>query len=286
VAYSSFADLLDAALVHGSLGRAARELECQESGETLEALDEQMATTLSVMREAVATGLAGEARSRSGLVGGDARRVSDAQKQLVGGVFSATIAAALATAEVNAAMGRIVAAPTGGASGVLPAVLLTVGAHCEATDAQLVEALFTAGAIGGVIAARATLSGAAGGCQAEIGSGAAMAAAAAVQLCGGNPKQAGQAASLALQGLLGLVCDPVGGLVEVPCVHRNGTGAAVALAGAEMALAGVEFAIPFDDVVDAASTVGRSLPPSLRETALGGLAVTRTGLELGDRARQ
>jgi len=286
VAYSSFADLLDAARVHGSLGLAARALECQESGLSPEALDERMISTLSVMREAVATGLASESRSRSGLVGGDAHLVSLSRTKLVGGVFADTIAAALATAEVNAAMGRIVAAPTGGASGVLPAVLLTVGAQCEATDVDLVGALYTAGAIGGVIAARATLSGAAGGCQAEIGSGAAMAAAAAVQLCGGTPGQAGHAAALALQGLLGLVCDPVGGLVEVPCVHRNGTGAAVALAGAQMALAGVEFALPFDDVVDAASLVGRSLPLSLRETALGGLAVTRTGLEIGRRVHE
>jgi L-serine dehydratase len=202
----------------------------------------------------------------------------------VGGACTTASAAALATGGVSASVGRIVAAPTGGASGVLPAVLLTVGARCEATDDQLVDALYAAGAVGGVIAARATLSGAAGGCQAEIGSGAAMAAAAAVQLCGGTPQQAGHAAALALQGLLGLVCDPVGGLVEVPCVHRNGTGAAVALAGAEMALAGVEFALPFDDVVDAAAHVGRSLPPTLRETAQGGLAVTPTGLKLGARA--
>jgi len=284
VAYSSFAELLDAARVHGSLGKAARALEIEESAEAPEVLDQRMAAALSVMRDAVIAGLSGEARSRSGLVGGDARLVEFSEHGPVGGAFATAIAAALATGEVNASMGRIVAAPTGGASGVLPAVLLTVGARCEATDDQLVDALYAAGAVGGVIAARATLSGAAGGCQAEIGSGAAMAAAAAVQLCGGTPQQAGHAAALALQGLLGLVCDPVGGLVEVPCVHRNGTGAAVALAGAEMALAGVQFALPFDDVVDAAAHVGRSLPPTLRETAQGGLAVTPTGLKLGARA--
>lgn len=284
MAYASFAELLDAARTHGSLGLAARTLEIEESGEAPEAIDDRMATTLVVMREAVEAGLSGSARSRSGLVGGDARLLS-LSEGLVGGIFSDALAAAVATGEVNAAMGRIVAAPTGGASGVLPSVLLAVGARREASDEALIEALYAAGAIGGVIAARATLSGAAGGCQAEVGSGAAMAAAAAVQLCGGSPEQAGHAASLALQGLLGLVCDPVGGLVEVPCVHRNATGAAVALAGAEMALAGVEFALPFDDVVDAASHVGRSLPPSLRETALGGLATTRTGTILCDRCK-
>ena len=158
-------------------------------------------------------------------------------------------------------MGRIVAAPTGGASGVLPAVLLSVGEQCEATDDQLLDALFCAAGVGGVIATRATLSGAAGGCQAEIGSAAAMAAAASVELLGGTPAQAGQAASLALQGQMGLVCDPIGGLVEVPCVFRNATGASVALAAAQMALAGVEFPIPFDEVVDAMSWSAARSPP-------------------------
>jgi L-serine dehydratase len=177
-------------------------------------------------------------------------------------------------------MGRIVAAPTGGASGVLPGVLLALADGAGADDDSLVDALFTAGAIGGVIAARASLSGASGGCQAEIGSAAAMAAAAGVELLGGTPQESGHAASLALQGLLGLVCDPVGGLVEVPCVARNATGAAVALAGIELALAGVTFPIPFDEVVDASASVGRSLPPSLRETAIGGLAGTPTAHRL------
>jgi len=162
----------------------------------------------------------------------------------------------------------------------VPGVVLAVGSQVSATDDDLIDALFVAGGIGGVIAARATLAGALGGCQAEIGSGAAMAAAAAVALCDGTAEQSGQAASLALQGLLGLVCDPVGGLVEVPCVARNATGAAVALASAEMALAGIAFPVPFDEVVDAAGHVGRSLPPSLRETALGGLAATPTAHDL------
>jgi L-serine dehydratase len=203
---------------------------------------------------------------------------------IAGDTFSQVVAAALAVAEVNAAMGRIVAAPTGGASGVLPAVLITIAEKASVPREKVALALAAAGGVGGVIAAKASLSGAASGCQAEIGSGAAMAAAAAVELLGGTPEAAGHAASLALQGQMGLVCDPVGGLVEVPCVARNATGASVALAAAQMAMAGVEFPIPFDEVAVAMGAVGKSLPPSLRETALGGLAVTPTGRRLADKA--
>ena len=286
MAHSSFDDLLGAAEHMGSLAGAALAREAEDSGTAEEDVRARMLVTLAVMRDAVATGITGTARSRSGLTGGDAARVAASGAGPVGGVFASTLAAALATGEVNAAMGRIVAAPTGGASGVLPAVVLTVGTERAASDDELVDALLAAAGIGAVIAARATLSGAVGGCQAEVGSAAAMAAGAAVQLCGGSPAQAGHAAALALQGLMGLVCDPVGGLVEVPCVYRNGTGAAVALAAAEMALAGVGFPIPLDQVIDAQAQVGRSLPPSLRETALGGLAATPAGRELGERARR
>jgi L-serine dehydratase len=280
VAYASFAELLHASELAGGIGAAALAREASESDTAPSALRERMATSVEVMRAAVAIGLAGDAHSRSGWTGGDAARVAASQRGPVGPDFSATIAAALATAEVNASMGRIVAAPTGGASGVLPAVLLSVCSKNCVSDDELVDALFAAAGIGGVIAARATLSGAVGGCQAEIGSGAAMAAAAAVQLCGGTPAQSGHAAAFALQGLMGLVCDPVGGLVEIPCVHRNATGAAVALAAIEMALAGVVFPIPLDEVIDAQALVGRSLPPSLRETAMGGLAMTPSGQRL------
>lgn len=286
MAYASFEELLAAAAEHGSLGKAALEREVAETGVTQTDCRAFMRESLGVMRDAVGVGLSGNARSRSGFVGGDASKVASSQAGPLGGTFADTIAAALATGEVNASMGRIVAAPTGGASGVLPAVVLTVGAQRGATEEQLTEALFAAAGVGGVIATRATLSGAAGGCQAEIGSGAAMAAAAAVELSGGTPEQAGHAAALALQGQMGLVCDPIGGLVEVPCVYRNATGSAVALAAAEMALAGVEFPVPFDEVVDAMGFVGRSLPPSLRETALGGLATTPAGREMAARAAE
>ena len=284
MAYASFQELLSAAeSANETLGKAALAREVYETGTEEHELRARMTQSLGVMRQAVETGLDGATRSRSGFVGGDARRVVDSDAGPIGGTFADAIAAALAVGEVNASMGRIVAAPTGGASGVLPAIVLAVGAQNGASEDALVDALFAAAGIGGVIAARATLSGAAGGCQAEIGSGSAMAAAAAVQLAGGTPAQAGHAASLALQGQMGLVCDPIGGLVEVPCVYRNATGAAVALSSAEMALAGVEFPVPFDEVVDAMGLVGKSLPPSLRETALGGLAVTPTGRKMASR---
>lgn len=280
MAYTSFADLLHAAQEHGSIAAAAVHLESLESGHSPAELRERMRETLAVMRAAVEEGRTGSPRSRSGLTGGDAARLHDAPVGPLGHEFAGALASALAVAEVNAAMGRIVAAPTGGASGVLPGVLLTLAERAGAGEDAVLDALFTAAAVGGIIAARASLSGAAGGCQAEIGSAAAMAAAAGIALLGGAPEVSGHAASLAMQGLLGLVCDPVGGLVEVPCVARNATGTAVALAAIEMALAGITFPIPFDEVVDASASVGRSLPPSLRETAIGGLAGTPTAREL------
>lgn len=276
MAHTSFAALLEAAASAGSLSSAALEREAEETGESPGSIRARMTSQLEAMRDSVARGLTGEVRSRSGLTGGDAARLASASAGPLPGAFTRALARSLAVAEVNAAMGRIVAAPTGGASGVVPGVLLTLAEEHRVPDHDLVDALLTSAAIGGVIAARASLSGAAGGCQAEIGSAAAMAAAAATEMLGGTPEQAGHAGSFALQGLLGLVCDPVGGLVEVPCVARNATGAAVALAGVEMALAGARFPIPFDEVVDAAAQVGRSIPPSLRETARGGLAVTPT----------
>lgn len=284
MAFGSFRELLASSVDAGSLSAAALAREAEESGDSPEQVLERMDAALSVMERSIELGLSGEARSRSGLVGGDAALVARSAPGLSGDGLSTAVARALAVAEVNASMGRIVAAPTGGASGVLPAVLTTIAERTGAPRERTVRALVTAAAIGGVIAARATLSGAAGGCQAEIGSAAAMAAGAAVELAGGTPEQVGHAASFALQGLLGLVCDPVGGLVEVPCVTRNATGAAVALAAVELALAGVTFPIPLDEVIDTMGHVGRSLPPSLRETARGGLAASPTGRAIGKKA--
>ena len=283
MAHTTFAALAEAARTHGSLGAAALALESDESGRSVADLRAAMDAELRVMEEAVATGLAHRERSRSGLTGGDAARVADGPA-LLGQPFRDALADALAVGETNARMGRIVAAPTAGASGVLPAVLLALGKSRHASREALVNALFAAGAVGAVIAARASLSGAAGGCQAEIGAASAMAAAAGAELYGADPETCGHAAAIALQAQLGLVCDPVGGLVELPCVMRNATGTAVALSAIELALSGVCFPIPFDEVVVAMGQVGRSLPPSLRETALGGLAATPTGRSLAEDA--
>jgi L-serine dehydratase len=283
MAYESFTELLPQARAHGSIAAAALAREALESSESADELRVRMASRLAVMREAAARGLAGVERSRSGLVGGDAARVAAAHDGPVGGVFSRAIAIALAVSESNAAMGRIVAAPTGGASGVLPGVVLALADERGMADELLVDALFSAAAFGAIMSARTSLSGAAAGCQAEVGAAAAMAAGAATELLGGAPEQSGHAASLALQGLLGLVCDPVGGLVEVPCVARNATAVGVALSACEMALAGVEFPIPFDQVADALASVGRALPVALRETAMGGLAITPAAAGLVER---
>ena len=212
-------------------------------------------------------------RSRSGLSGGDAAKVEQAHKEgkLLGGDYlSAVTAEALKTAECNACMKRIVAAPTAGSCGVLPAVLLPLARAGEADEEAVCEALYVAAGFGQVIAARATLAGAEGGCQAEVGAASAMAAAAA----------------MALGNLLGLVCDPVAGLVEVPCVKRNVVGAVNAVSCANMALAGVDYAIPCDEVIDAMGRVGSLLSPDLRETGQGGLAATPTGVKIAQRLAQ
>jgi L-serine dehydratase len=190
------------------------------------------------------------------------------------------LARALAVQEVNAAMGVIVAAPTAGGAGVLPAVLTGLADARGLTDATIVDALATAGLIGAIVAERASLAGAEGGCQAETGAAAGMAAGAATEMLGGSPSQAGHAVALAQQGTLGLVCDPLGGLVELPCVFRNATGAAIALAAVEIALAGVTFAIPADEVIDVMGEIGKSMDVRYRETAGGGLAATPTGRRL------
>ena len=225
-------------------------------------------------------------RSRSGLVGGDAAKVEQAAaagKMLGGDYLAAVTAEALKTAECNACMKRIVAAPTAGSCGVLPAVLLPLARAGEAGDEAICDALYVAAGFGQVIAARATLAGAEGGCQAEVGAASAMAAAALCYLKGGTPAACASAAAMALGNLLGLVCDPVAGLVEVPCVKRNVVGAVNAVACANMALAGIDSAIPCDEVIDAMGRVGLQLSPDLRETGLGGLAATPTGRAIARR---
>lgn len=265
-----------------TIGALAREIEAEDAGLSIAQLNDKMKKRLEVMRDSVARGLQG-VRSTSGLTGGDALKMTEAQSQ--GTLISAeplnsAMAYALAVAEVNAAMGRIVAAPTAGSCGILPGVLLSVGETLDASDASLTEALFTAGAVGAVVARSSTLAGAAAGCQAECGTGAAMAAAAATELAKGTPNQCANAVAFAFKGLLGLVCDPVAGLVEVPCIKRNAICVAVALAAANMALAGIESIIPPDEVIETMGQIGRDMPASLRETALGGLAATPTGRKL------
>ena len=223
-----------------------------------------------------------EDRSHSGLVGGDGGKMSRyaaSGNALCGPFLSDVMAGALRMGECNACMKRIVAAPTAGACGVLPAVLLPYRRHFGADEETLVQALYVAAGFGMILAERASISGAEGGCQAEIGSAAAMAAPAVVFLQGGTPDQMANACAMAVKNLLGLVCDPVGGLVEVPCVKRNVIGAMDALSAAQMALAGIESRVPADQVLDAMAEVGQSLPHTLRETGKGGLAATPFGMQ-------
>ena len=239
----------------------------------------KMLTTWQAMVDA-ADSYTGQKRSVSGLVGGDGMKMRQycfRGEAMSGGYVSEVITEALSMAESNACMRRIVAAPTAGACGVLPAVLLPLCKYEELSQHQILEALYVASGIGAVIAYRACIAGASGGCQAEIGTASAMAAGALVALRGGTGAQIGHAVAMALKNLLGLVCDPVAGLVEIPCVKRNVIGAVNAVSVADMALAGVESRIPVDEVIDAMGEVGRRMPVEFRETALGGLAATPTG---------
>ena len=278
--YRSLAEAVRDADARGTtLAAVALAAEAEDSGRPVADIRAALARALAVMRHAVARGLTGELRSH--LVGGDAAKLArGAPGPLAGTPFRDVLARALAVQEVNAAMGVIVAAPTAGGAGVLPAVLTGLADARGLGDDALVDALATAGLIGAVVADRASLSGAEGGCQAETGAAAGMAAGAAVEMLGGTPRQALHAVALAQQGTLGLVCDPLGGLVELPCVFRNATGAAIALAAIEMALAGIEFAIPADEVIDTMGEIGRGMDVRYRETAGGGLAATPSGRRL------
>lgn len=256
--------------------------ECERTGKTKEEIFEGMKNVLKVMIDSANKGLSEEINSISGLIGGNAKKVEDYRKikTISGEIINKAMARALSVSEVNASMGKIVAAPTAGSAGILPAVIITAAEVLGKNEDEMVKALFTASGIGQIIAKNATVSGAEGGCQAECGSAAAMAAAAVVEMAGGTPEQALHAASIAIQNILGLVCDPVAGLVEAPCYLRNSSGAVNALTSADLALAGVKSIIPFDEVVDAMYKVGKALPFELRETALGGIASTPTGQKL------
>ena len=284
ISYDSIQELVDKAKKKGKLiSELVLEDQARQMEQPQEELFEQMRASLQVMAEAAAKGLTAVSKSASGLSGGDAnkmRQAADTGRSLSGKVLSETLAKALAIAEVNACMGRIVAAPTAGSCGIIPAVLLTLKEENNLAEDQVVMSLFTAAGLGMVIARKASISGAEGGCQAECGSAAAMAAAAAVELMGGTPQMCAHACAMALKSVLGLVCDPVAGLVEVPCVKRNASGAANALIAAEMALAGIESTIPVDEVIGAMKAIGDAMPKSLKETAEGGLAATPTAKKI------
>ncbi|MBU5426056.1 L-serine ammonia-lyase, iron-sulfur-dependent, subunit alpha [Tissierella pigra] len=256
------------------------EKELKNSEISQDELISRMKETLLVMKNSATTALDKEIISVSGLTGGDSKRVEEYRnsgKTLTGDLIISAMAKALSTSEVNASMGKIVAAPTAGASGILPSALLSAGQKLGLNDDELLAGLFTSAGIGEIIAKNATVSGAEGGCQAECGSAAAMAAAAIVEMAGGTPEASFDAAAFALVNIMGLVCDPIGGLVEYPCALRNASGVVNALISADLALAGVKSLVPFDEVVEAMYKVGKLLPEALRETALGGVATTPTG---------
>lgn len=283
---TSLASLLAAA---EQAGKPLSELVLASQAEQLEQTPEQvydrMARCYQVMADGVAPGCDPDLRSASGLSGGNAAKMKaavDAGRTLTGPVLGGALTRALAISELNAAMGRIVAAPTAGSCGILPAALLTMEQEKGCDRHACVMALFTASAVGLVIARNACLAGAQGGCQAECGSASAMAAAAIVELAGGTPKMIGDAVAIALKNVLGLVCDPVAGLVEVPCVKRNAAGVAGAFVAAELALAGISSVIPADEAILAMKRVGDAMVPALKETAEGGLAATPTACRLRD----
>ena len=259
----------------------------EQKGYSRQILLHKMAEQFTVMEEAVRNGTSSAVMSRTGLTGGDGNRLyqyAQAGHTYVNPISLMVTANALAVSEVNAAMGRIVATPTAGSAGILPAVLVHALDSGKFTREQIVQSMFTASALGLVIANKASISGAAGGCQAEVGSATAMAAGTLVELAGGTPMQVGNAVGIALKNSLGLVCDPVAGLVEIPCIIRNGLHALTAQAAADMALAGVNSVIPPDEVIQVMHEVGQQMPESLRETGIGGLAGTPTGKKLTEQA--
>ena len=264
-------------LISGAMKQ--REHDC--AGTEFGDMEERMKKALSIMREAASEPLSQPKRSMGGLIGGEAKKVWDhmnSGKSICGGVLSRAMAYAYAVLEVNASMGLIVAAPTAGSSGVVPGVLLSIQDEYGLSDEAVANALFNAAAVGYIAMRNATVAGAVGGCQAEVGVASAMAASAAVELMGGSPEASLCAASICLMDMLGLVCDPVGGLVECPCQQRNASGAAAALCAAEAALCGIGSMIPFDEMLSTMYQVGRKLPPELRETALGGCAAAPSAL--------
>jgi iron-sulfur-dependent L-serine dehydratase alpha subunit len=269
-----------------SIGEIMLMMEAEKSGRDKEIIISMMEERLIKMKQAVDSGIKDGSTAPSGISGGDAVKMHDyvhQGKSLSGKYISNAMSFSLATSESNARMGVIVATPTAGAAGILPGVLFSLHKNDGTPYKDLVMGLFTASMLGFVIANRSFISGAAGGCQAEVGSATAMAAGTIVELKGGTPQQAVNATAIAMKSLLGLVCDPVAGLVEVPCIKRNVIGTSIAFSAADMSLAGIESRIPCDEVIEAMYRVGKEMPRTLRETALGGLATTETGKQVKER---
>lgn len=249
---------------------------------TMETINKRMARVLTIMKDAAFSPVKEPVRSMGGLIGGESQKLSlhSAQgRSLCGDLLQKAITYAMATLETNASMGLIVASPTAGSAGIVPGLLLALQECYHFSDEQIIQALFNASAIGYLAMRNATVAGAVGGCQAEVGVASAMAASAAVELMDGSPRECTNAASTVLMNMLGLVCDPVGGLVEYPCQNRNAAGVANALIAAEMALAKIPQLIPLDEMIQTMFTVGKKLPAELRETAMGGCATTPSACE-------
>ena len=248
--------------------------------------DQKMARVLEIMKEAARSPIEKPIRSMGGLIGGEAQKLaqhSASGQGLCGELLEKAITYAMATLETNASMGLIVASPTAGSAGIVPGLLLAFQEVYYFSDKEIQQVLFNAGAVGYLAMRNATVAGAVGGCQAEVGVASAMAASAAVELMGGTPKQCLDAASTVLMNMLGLVCDPVGGLVEVPCIKRNVAGAVNALTSAQLAMAGITSAIPVDEVIDAMRRIGNEMPSAIKETSLGGLATSPTAVRLTEK---
>ena len=286
--YESIHELIEAAeREHLKISELILKDQAESMEQPAEELFEKMKKSFDVMREAVEFGQKKDQRSMSGLTGGEGFAMKDYAERTGGGLcgsfMSRAISRALAVAGCNASMGRIVAAPTAGSCGILPGCLVSLYEDRHFDERDIIMSLFTAGAFGMVIARNASIAGAQGGCQAECGSAAGMAAAALVELMGGTPAQCGDACAIAIANQMGLVCDPVAGLVEIPCIKRNVSGLMIAFSSADMALAGISSRIPVDECIDAMREVGDAMPASLKETAGGGLAATPTGKKLREK---
>ena len=285
--YLSIAELVDQATAQGArISQIVLRDQAEQMDTEPQVLFRKMRENYHVMQESIQKGTDPDIKSTSGLTGGDAWKlysVYEKKKSLTGSFMAGAMWRALAVSELNAAMGRIVAAPTAGSCGILPAAIVTMQEEYSLDEYDCVMALFTASAIGMVIGNNASLAGASGGCQAECGSASAMAAAAIVELAGGTPQMSGEACAIAIKNILGLVCDPVAGLVEIPCIKRNAGGVTTAFMAAELALAGITSHIPADETILAMKRIGDTMPASLRETAEGGLAMTPTGQALNTR---